>query len=432
MNKKNINKNIYLIYFLNTKLSTESIKNIFINIKNYYVNLNENYKIFRYGKYISIPIVSTYIIYKKYNQIIKYLNCPDDYKIYEIQKAKLCEELLKTLTEKEKEEFLEKSPEIIIDGRNPEYDSYYELKGNNLLSLSDSIKEKINKIFHYDKYFNKFYKNYKYEEIKKNIKNKTIYGTEIEHNNAKIYQSDKYDILSPTYFKCPVTSSELAIIGYYFKLKKNNQIKLISNLYKNLNLLSVFLDELLNKEVEKLLKDTIGSDFTEFFSNPNTIIIGNKVLKSFKDKKINMNLDNNITDDKMDQIIKLVFDKISFILQKSNNDMSNIFNHIGSPFYTLWIFQMFNSYLLENNLPLLPKISINMPIITPRHWCTLNPFNNSLDLKCNGGHFRATYFTLNKKDNEEFKKFIENWVRKYYILNNNLHYTLFEIYEHKI
>lgn len=168
-------------------------------------------------------------------------------------------------------------------------------------------------------------------------------------------------------------------------------------------------------------------------SNVNSITAENKILKSFQSKKINIHLNlDNITEKEISNIIKLVFDKISYIFDKYNWDTKNILHHIGSPFYILWIWQMFNFYLQENKLPLLPQISVNTPFIKPRYWCRLNPFNNTLDLKCTGKHFPAIYFTLYKKENEEFKKFIEEWINKYYILEKKPDFTVFEIYDHII
>ena len=242
----------------------------------------------------------------------------------------------------------------------------------------------------------------------------------MENNLSRIYQSEEFKNKKSSWLRCPVVATEHGMINYYLQLKKNNSNQLIENLYNNLGLFSKFLDEFTtkNEEISYLLSNTISSlDFTEIWSN-DFKILENKITTSFKNKNIQIKNKENITDDHMNKQIQLVFDKLTNIFDTYNPDEGNILKHINTVFILKVIWQIFNYYLHTQKLPLLPLLEVNAPIITPRFWCTLNPLNTTINLKCLGGHFHFSYFTLDKKHAEKTKQFIEEWVNKYYISKN--------------
>ena len=202
-----------------------------------------------------------------------------------------------------------------------------------------------------------------------------------------------------------------------FTIKKNKNTKLIEVLYDNLRLLSEFLNEFTtNKETTKdLLENLISKcDFTEVFAH-GTEELKEKLLDSFKKKYIKIPKEENITDDKVSGIIQLVFDKFANICYSYNPNQENILKHIPTMVVIVWVWQIFNYYLCTYKLP---PLKINLPYVTPRFWCTLNPFNSIINLKCLGFHFNYAYFTLDENEANEMKKLTEEWVKKYYIDTN--------------
>lgn len=473
----------YLFILLNINRTNSSTTQNDSKLINKIENLN-NYKLIKYGKYIVLlgvvcklfTFLGIKLILYYWNNYIglnsriksNYLTVPErnilttngifypgkHYRKKEITKAKIYEKILNLLTKEEQEEFLSLNLYIIIDDPNiiiqkkfltnkekknifKKNNKFLKLKKPiicfflNKKNLSFNLQEKLKTILkHNENYLYNFY------ELKVN---QPIYEIEVENNLARIYQNNipEKKINSNFYsdLKCPIVATEHGLIHYYYKLKKNNYNKLIRNLYVNLYLLSEFLDEFYNVELREFLNKLISEDFTTLLQLESKIL-EEKLLESFnkKNKIINLNIPENITDDNINELIQLVFDKITSIVEKYNKDEVNLLKHISTAFFLIYTWTIFNYYLYKNNLPLLPNIIINGPYITPRFWCTLNPLNNTINLKWLGGHFNFSYFTTNEKESDEFKKFIEEWVEKYYKKNNLYNwnkYTHFKVVKYE-
>lgn len=440
---------------INSKIIIQKIKNTNNYLLKKYENLND-YKIFKYGKYtLLIPIIyyvpKKLLIYKWGKIKEDYLTFPNEtikipftnieihnsprnvelnypvknYKIKEIGKYEIGEEILKILNENLllKNEFLLNNPEIIINeelGNSGVFQGannvkiYFKIKTNN---FSNELKELLikNPMFIYEKNteienkVNKIYGVYIIDN-----KKKPIYEVAVENRFNRIYQTKEFENYLPSRFRCPITATENALINYYLQIKENKNINLIESLFNNLNLFSKFLDEfpannneIKNKEIKYLLGDLITTyDFTEVFSLDGEIL-KEKLLTSFKNKNLQLVNKKNITDNHINEKIQLVSDKLTNIFHTYNPNQVNILKHINTIFILIYIWQMFNYYLYEKELPLLPALKVNAPYITPRFWGTLNAFNSTLNLKWLGGHFDFSYFTLNKKEAEDRKKSIE-------------------------
>jgi hypothetical protein len=449
---------IKIFFFLNfltlnnsNSVNFKEIKNKVVTKYNYY---NEN-KWFKYGKYILLIPIIYYplkkIIMYEIKEIEKQLTCPNDsffgldypskdYKFKEIAKYKIKKEILQILDNDEelKNEFLIKDPNIYMEW---EIQNVKWKSDNNLIhfiintrNLSTDLKTKLLKapIFaNNEKKMNSLgNKNQDILSIpriigefliKENLKNTSIYEVEVENNLHRIYQSKEFKNKSSIPFKCPIVATEHGMINYYYQLKKNKNTKLIKNFYSNLHLFSKFLDEFMTKdeEIHELLFNIISKyDLTSVWDRDFSILEKN-ITNSFKDKNPEIVNNQNINDDNINEQIQLIFDKLTNIFHEFISDKEkNILKHIHVIFIVKSIWKMFNNYLHEEKLPLLPPLEINAPIITPRFWCTLNGLDNRINLKCLGGHFHFSYFSLDKEAAEATKKFIEEWVKKYYISKN--------------
>lgn len=398
----------YLIYL--SVYGSENKKLTFIEkTKEKYILYNQN-NYFKYGKYIAIliPIVIFAKNYYKKFMFRTFICSKEDQK-KAILKNYIVEDIVKELNNQEKFEFLSKSSLRIIQSNN------YEL---NIKHLDEDLKNKIkNKI-----------KNVNKKNIFTIVTNDKLFGFytvnkklpdelyEIECSNTGAYINNKSNDE-----KCSIISSKHGFLHYFFRLKKLNLPIELENFQKSLFLFKEFL-EIFNKD--SINDSTLKNNFHELIKKNNH----NDWMKSEKldldnyfiekgtqilNNHINQNI--NYSNEDIEKLINSVFDKLVNII----TDIQDLGNYFLTIVAIKYFFQLFNNSIEKIDKKYsLPYINVEFPLI--KSISILDPFLNiNTQVHIISNHLQYHFYTLNKEEALEFKKLIEEFIKKYEEANKN-------------
>ena len=399
MKSKIIFLNGLLLTTNNTSMVEKSTQ-ILDNIKVYYSKLNEN-NYFKYGKYIIGVGIILYIL-KIYIEGIffKKITFKKELQKKLLLRNEMINHVTSFLNDEEKFQFLSKCS-LNINSIYKENNNYkFQL---NYSKLDENLKNKIKTLdifeggsFFEDYIFGKY-------NLKKINKNK-IYEIECSNEGKDSNSSNK----------CSIISTKHGFIHYFLKLKKLNNKEILNNFGKSLDLFNDFIEIFYS---ESITDNSIKNNFLKLIQNNNINDWMMPEKFSLDEYFINKGLNNlneaiykkTYKDEDIEKLINKVFHKLIDIIEKIQTP--------GDYHLTVksikYFFQIFNYKIGKINKDyLLPEVYVKLPFIDSM--ITLNPFLQieiQADILFN--HLQYHFYTLNKEEALEFKKFIEHWINKY-------------------
>ena len=196
-------------------------------------------------------------------------------------------------------------------------------------------------------------------------------------------------------------------ISSLYRVKKYNNIEVLQNFYETLLMFEEFLRKL-DKTINTFSKED-KKLFQLLINEPS-----DKNLNNFNKRKIppikigKKEINKNITDEDFNKIFDKIINKIQYIISKKNKNKG-----VTSIQFIYFLNETFNS--ISGN-----KHSIQVPFVDYIHNdinpLVFNPTQTQVTFILNKKYIKYVFFTFNKEDMENYKKFIMDWYEKF---NNN-------------